>query len=122
MPLAQLRDERMVAFLRSSTLRRVTSELLDRENVNVRDTLESGQLDVLVRMVSVGLGLCLLPRSMMILADAANVKVVEIEAADPPKRILLALRRDDNPNAEIATRLLEQIQERIAAPLSPSPA
>jgi hypothetical protein len=59
---------------------------------------------------------------MMILADAASVKVVELEAVDPPKRILLALRRDDNPNAEIAARLVELIQERIASVIASNPA
>jgi DNA-binding transcriptional LysR family regulator len=114
-PLAQLRDERVIAFLQSSALRRVTAELLDRESVSVRDTIESGRLDVAVRMVRVGLGVCLLPRSTMILADAENVKVVEIDAPDPPTRILLALHRDDSPNVEIVERLLAEIQTRLAA-------
>ena len=94
-PLAQLRDERTIVFLRSSALRRVTNELLERENVSVRDTIESGRLDIAVRMVGVGLGVCLLPRTTAILAEAANARVVELDAADPPKRLLLALHRDD---------------------------
>ena len=100
-PLAQLRDERTIVFLRSSALRRVTNELLERENVSVRDTIESGRLDIAVRMVGVGLGVCLLPRTTAILAEAANARVVELDAADPPKRLLLALHRDDSPNAEL---------------------
>ena len=98
-PLAQLRDERAIAFLRSSALRRVTNELLDRERVSMRTTIESGRLDIAVRMVGVGLGVCLLPRTTALLAQAADVRVVELDAADPPKRLLLALHRDDNPNA-----------------------
>jgi len=121
-PLSQLRDERVIAFLQASALRRVTNELLDRENVNVRDTLESGRLDVAVRMVSVGLGVCLLPRSTMILADATNVKAVELDALDPPKRILLALHRDDSPNIETTSHLVALIQERIAAIVRHDPA
>jgi DNA-binding transcriptional LysR family regulator len=113
-PLVQLRNERLIGFLRSSAVARVTNELLARENVSVRDTIESGRLDTAIRMVRVGLGVCILPRSTSMLDDAAGVKVIEIEAPDPPKRVLLALHRNDNPNVELTTRLIEQIQARLA--------
>ena len=121
-PLAQLRDERTIVFLRSSALRRVTNELLERENVSVRDTIESGRLDIAVRMVGVGLGVCLLPRTTAILAEAADTRVVELDAADPPKRLLLALHRDDSPNAELGAALVQAIQARIAATIAGDPA
>jgi DNA-binding transcriptional LysR family regulator len=114
-PLSELRNERVVAFLRASSLRHLTNELLRRENVNVRDTIECGRLDLAIRMVSVGLGVCLLPRSTTILGEDAGVKVVEIEAHDPPARILLALHREDNPSIEIVEELLGLIQARIEA-------
>jgi DNA-binding transcriptional LysR family regulator len=114
-PLGELRNERVIAMLQSSALRRVTNELLDRQSVRVRDTIESGRLDLAVRMVSVGLGICILPRSTTLLEHAPNVRVVEIDAPDPPRRILLALHRTDSPNAELTERLLGLIQARLAS-------
>lgn len=121
-PLTELRDERLIAFLQASALRRVTAELLDREKVSVRDTIECGGLEVAVRMVRVGLGVCLLPRSTTILADVADVKAVEIDSPDPPKRILLALHRDDSPNIELVDHLLELIVARLASVIGRDPA
>jgi len=118
-PLVQLRNERVIAFLRTAALRRVTDELLEREGVRVRDTIESGRLDIAVRLVSVGLGVCILPRSAAMLGDGNDVKVVEIEAADRPKRVLLALYREDNPNLELTRRLVELIQARTPQAVSP---
>jgi len=121
-PLAQLRDERAISFLRSSALRSVTNELLERENVGVRSTIESGRLEIAVRMVGVGLGVCLLPRTTAMLAEAADARVVELDATDLPKRLLLALHRDDNPNAELGAELVEAIRTRIAATIAADPA
>jgi DNA-binding transcriptional LysR family regulator len=112
-PLVQLRNERVISFLRGSAMRRVTDELLARENVRVRDTLESGRLDLSVHMVSVGLGVCIVPRSATILGEGVLVKMVELEAADPPKRVLLALSRSDSPNTALVSRLVELFQARI---------
>ena len=114
-PLVELRDERVVGMLKSSALRRVTNELLEGAGVRVRDTIESGRLELAVRMVSVGLGLCILPRSTTALEDAPNVKVLAIDAPDPPRRILLALHRPDSPNAALTERILELMQARIAS-------
>lgn len=114
-PLVELRNERVIGMLKTSALRRVTNELLEGQNVRVRDTIESGRLELAVRMVSVGLGICILPRSTTLLEDAPNVKVVEIDAPDPPRRILLALHRPDSPSAALVERMLELIQARIAS-------
>jgi DNA-binding transcriptional LysR family regulator len=113
-PLVSLRNERVVAFLRGSSMRRLIDDMLERENVRVRNTLESGRLDVAVQMVDAGLGVCVVPRSATVLADGLDVKVVELEAADPPKRVLVALSRDDNPNNALVSRLVALIQSRIA--------
>jgi DNA-binding transcriptional LysR family regulator len=67
-------------------------------------------------MVSVGLGICILPRSTTLLEDAPNVKVVEIDAPDPPRRILLALHRPDSPNTALTQQMVELLQARIASP------
>jgi DNA-binding transcriptional LysR family regulator len=116
-PIESLRSERVVAFLKGSSLRRLIDELLERENVRVRSTLESGRLDVAIDMVEAGLGVCISPRSATVLGDGLHVKVVEIEAADPPKRVLLALSREDSPNTEIVSTLVGLMQERIASML-----
>jgi DNA-binding transcriptional LysR family regulator len=111
-PLVSLRNERVVAFLRGSSMRRLIDELLERENVRVRNTLETGRLDVAIDMVDAGLGVCVVPRSATVLGEGMAVKVVELEAADPPRRVLLALSRDDNPNTVLVSRLVELLQER----------
>jgi DNA-binding transcriptional LysR family regulator len=116
-PLVSLRNERIVAFLRGSSMRRLIDELLERENVRVRNTLESGRLDVAVNMVDAGLGVCVVPRSATVLGDGLDVKVVELESADSPRRVLVALSREDNPNAAVVSQLVELIEERIAATL-----
>ena len=72
--------------------------------------------------LGVGLGVCLLPRTTAMLAEAANVRVVELDAADAPKRLLLALHRDDNPNAGLAAELVEAIRSRIATTIAGDPA
>jgi LysR family transcriptional regulator, transcription activator of glutamate synthase operon len=116
-PLDSLRNERMIAFLRGSTMRRLIDDLLEGENVRVRNTLESGRLDVAIGMVSAGLGVCVVPRSATVLGDGLQVKVLELEAADPPKRVLLALSREDSLNAALVSALVALIQERIASML-----
>lgn len=118
-PLMGLRNERVVAFLRGSSMRRLIDELLERENVRVHNTLESGRLDVAVQMVDAGLGVCVVPRSATILADGLDLKVLELDSADPPKRLLVALSRDDNPNTALVSLLVELIQERIASTVRP---
>jgi DNA-binding transcriptional LysR family regulator len=116
-PLESLRNERAVAFLKGSSMRRLIDDLLERENVRVRNTLESGRLDVAIDMVAAGLGVCVVPRSATVLGDGLGVKVVELEAADPPKRVLLALSREDSPNADVVSKLVAMILERIASML-----
>ena len=114
-PLVELRNERVIGMLKSSALRRVTNDLLEAQSVRVRDTIESGRLELAVRMVSVGLGICILPRSTTLLEDAPNVKVVEIDALDPPRRILLALHRPDSPNTALTQEMVELLQAGIAS-------
>jgi DNA-binding transcriptional LysR family regulator len=116
-PLVSLRNERVVAFLRHSSMRRLIDDLLERENVRVRNTLESGRLDVAIDMVAAGLGVCVVPRSATVLGDGLGVKVVELEAADPPKRVLLALSREDSPNIALVSTLVGMMQARIASML-----
>jgi hypothetical protein len=48
--------------------------------------------------------------------------VVELAAAHPPTRVLLALPRDDNPNAGLGAELVEAIRSRIAATIAGDPA
>lgn len=116
-PLTALRTERLIAFPQPFSLRLVTDELLRREGLNICATIESGWLDVAVGFVAAGVGVCIVPRSTMLMPGRADVRVVRIDAVDPPHRLLLALQRADGRATELIEQLLSLIQERLA-PLS----
>lgn len=96
-PLHLLVDERLIAFPRNFSLRVVTDALLRKEGAIVTPTIETGWLEMALRFVAAGLGLMVAPQATVSQALPPGVCIVEIDARDPPKRILAALHRRDGP-------------------------
>ena len=67
---------------------------------------------------------CALRRQCPLAAVVISAPAIRrfLNAPDPPKRLLLALHRDDNPNAALGAELVEAIRTRIAATIAGDPA
>ncbi|MEV7232162.1 LysR family transcriptional regulator [Polymorphospora sp. NPDC051019] len=111
-PLSALRDEQLILFPKYSALRMVLDELFTRSGVSLTPAIETGWLEMAVRFVEVGMGVAVVPRAVTLL-PYRDVRVVEIDEAHVPRRVLTALYRSDTPRRGTIEKLLSLARDHM---------
>jgi DNA-binding transcriptional LysR family regulator len=121
--LAEIADEQLVQFDRTSSYTELTNALFRDAGVRPQGTMELDNIDAAKKMVQEGLGVALLPQtSVRQELDVGLLVQVEIADAKPPRPQLVAIRRRDRgvPAGTVAAFLAAV--EEMQPELSPRPA
>lgn len=111
-PLSALRDENLVLFPKQYSLRTVLDDFFARAGISVTPAIETGWLEMAIRFVEVGMGVTVVPRAVTLL-PYQDVRVVEIDEAYTPRRVLTALYRADTRRIGTIEKLLDQARQRL---------
>ena len=92
----QLGDQELILFDPSSSYHELTSAMFRAAGVSPRGVMVLDSIDAAKRMVQLGLGIALLPRSALSdeLADG-SLAAVEVVSTAPVRRQIVAIRRRD---------------------------
>ena len=95
--MAELAEERLILFDRTSSYHELTSSLFRQAGVIPASTLELDNVEAAKKMVQQGLGVALLPR-MALAAElkARSLRPVKLIGTAPVRRPIVALRRKDS--------------------------
>jgi DNA-binding transcriptional LysR family regulator len=121
--LAEIGDEQLVQFDRTSSYTELTNALFRDAGVRPQGTMELDNIDAAKKMVQEGLGVALLPQtSVRQELEVGLLAQVEIADAKPPRPQLVAIRRRDRgvPTGTVAAFLAAV--EEMQPELSPRPA
>ncbi|MBD1553979.1 LysR family transcriptional regulator [Pseudomonas typographi] len=93
-PLTLLREQPFIRYERASFGGRQVSRFLLAQRLNPRQVLELDELDAIIRMVQSGLGVALIPRAGLWLANPVGLRVLPLgEWAFSRELVLVAPRR-----------------------------
>ena len=104
--LNRLREESMILFTETFSLRQVTDEFFERAGLSVVPTIETGWLEMVIQCVLLGLGVTVVPRGVSRLS-MTDVAILEIDEPQVPRRVLTAFYRNDGLHIPLIERLLE---------------
>lgn len=111
--LADLGDEQLILFDRTSSYTELTNALFRGAGVVPVGVMELDNIDAAKKMVQEGFGVALLPHTAV--ADelaAGSLRQVEITDAEPVRRQIVAIRRrDDGPPAGTVAVFLSMLSE-----------
>jgi DNA-binding transcriptional LysR family regulator len=110
--LADLRGESLITFPRNSSLRMVIDDLLEQAGVPAAPVIETGWMEMGIRFVSAGLGVCVAPRAVTLLQHP-GVQVIDLADRRTPQRTLTAIYRADSPRLQWTERILEMARENL---------
>ena len=111
--MAELAEERLILFDRTSSYHELTSSLFRQAGVIPASTLELDNVEAAKKMVQQGLGVALLPRmALSSELKARSLRPVKLVGAPTVRRPIVALRRKDagNPIGPVAG-FLETLHE-----------
>lgn len=111
--LADLADEQLILFDRTSSYTELTNALFRGAGVVPDGVMELDNIDAAKKMVQQGFGVALLPQTAV--ADelaAGSLRQVEITDAEPVRRLIVAVRRRDGaPPAGTVAVFLSMLSE-----------
>ena len=117
--LAEIGDEQLVQFDRTSSYTELTNALFRDAGVRPQGTMELDNIDAAKKMVQEGLGVALLPQtSIRQELEVGLLHQVEIADAKPPRHQLVAIRRRDRgvPTGTVGAFLaaVEEMQPELS--------
>jgi len=120
--LAEIGDEQLVQFDRTSSYTELTNALFRDAGVRPQGTMELDNIDAAKKMVQEGLGVALLPQtSIRQELEVGLLHQVEIADAKPPRHQLVAIRRRDRGVPAGTVGAFLAAVEEMQPELSPRP-
>jgi DNA-binding transcriptional LysR family regulator len=112
----QLGEEELILFDPSSSYHELTSAMFRAAGVTPRGVMELDSIDAAKRMVQLGLGVALLPRSALSdELDDGSLAAVEVVSTAPVRRQIVAIRRRDAGELSPALAALIRCVSDVAA-------
>ncbi len=105
-----VRDERLVTFPTGYTIRWIIDQWYRKAGYSPIVAAETGAFDVVLRMVAGGVGLGMVPRSLSWRGLEAGLRGVAVEPGEPLRRRVVAVRRRDDPRAELVRALVSLME------------
>lgn len=120
--IRDLGGEQLILFDRTSSFHELTSALFREAGVSPRGVIEMDNAEAAKKMVERGLGIALLPRTVVEREMASgNVRGVPIVDAAPVRRRIVAIRRrDGGPPSQLVGSFLQLIADVTRAPEAPA--
>jgi DNA-binding transcriptional LysR family regulator len=100
-PLSRLRDLPLVTLPEGYTLRRIIDNSYRRSGVTPNILSETGSIEIACKLVSQGLGITIVPRTLALAGLAMGLRSVDIAAVDPPRRKVIAFHRSDHAQVDL---------------------
>ena len=112
----QLGDQDLILFDPSSSYHELTSAMFRAAGVSPRGVMVLDSIDAAKRMVQLGLGIALLPRSALNdELDDGSLAAVEVVSTAPVRRQIVAIRRRDAGELAPALAALVRCVRDVAA-------
>ena len=111
--MQQVAAEQLIMFDRTSSYYEITQSAFLSAGISPRSLMELDNIEAAKKMVELGLGVALLPRTAIGREVAqGELKVVAVTDAPPMRRTIVAMRRTDSgPPAGLAAAFLELLGE-----------
>jgi DNA-binding transcriptional LysR family regulator len=125
--LAHVRQEdllgaHLITFPADYNVRRITDEWFRREGSAPIVAAETGAVEVMLELISAGLGVAIMPRSLASRGLASGMRALRMTPDDSPRRVVAAVHRRNGRNADLVGAMMRALEvhargsSRSAAP------
>ncbi|HKF78475.1 MAG TPA: LysR family transcriptional regulator [Candidatus Dormibacteraeota bacterium] len=105
----------LVTFPSNYNVRRVIDDWYREAGLTPTVAVETGAIEVMLRLIASGVGIAVLPRSLAWRGLAAGLRSVPIAPSEaPPRRVVAAVHRIDGRHAELARGLVSVMEVHAA--------
>lgn len=98
-PLTLLRSQPFIRYDRTSFGGRLVSQFLRDNHIEPRHTLEIDEIDSIVKMVEVGLGIALVPLAGLWMERKINLRIIPLEELTFYRELILIMRHSQRQSA-----------------------
>jgi len=112
-PAELLRTNPYIRFSRNAVVGAMIETWLQAQNIEVADSMELENLDIISSMVYANLGVSIVPRQAVPPPNALPLKHLALDPP-PPARVLGLLSRADNVKLRVLERVTEKLREAVA--------
>lgn len=111
-PAELLRTNPYIRYSRRAIVGAMIESWLQRQNIEVKDSMELENLDIIVSMVYANLGVSIVPKQAVPAPNALPLKHLALSPT-PERRVLGLLSRADNVKLRVLERLLEKLLDAV---------
>ncbi|HKA09896.1 MAG TPA: LysR family transcriptional regulator [Candidatus Dormibacteraeota bacterium] len=121
-----LLDAHLITFPADYNVRRITDEWFRRGGSAPIVAAETGAVEVMLELISAGLGVAIMPRSLASRGLASGMRALRMTPDDPPRRVVAAVHRRNGRNADLVGAMMRALEahargsSRSAAPAEAS--
>jgi DNA-binding transcriptional LysR family regulator len=101
-----LRDAHLIAFPTGYNLRTIIDDWFQEAGFAPVVAAETGAVEVMLRLITTGVGVAILPRSLARRGQAIGMHALSLDPEQSPRRVVAAVRRRNGRNAELVTSLI----------------
>jgi DNA-binding transcriptional LysR family regulator len=105
-----LRNAHLVTFPPGYNLRRIIEDWFGGAGASPVVAAETGAIEVMLSLVSAGVGVAVVPRSLARRGLAAGMQGLSLGPGDAPRRVVAAVSRRDGRNAALVDALLRVLE------------
>jgi DNA-binding transcriptional LysR family regulator len=110
-----LRAAHLITFPEGYNLRRIIDDWFRAAGCAPIVAAETGAIEVMLAMVGAGVGVAIVPRSLVARRQTAGMLRISLDPDGAPRRVVAAVRRSDGRNAELVTALIGLMQEHATS-------
>ncbi|HZV51997.1 MAG TPA: LysR family transcriptional regulator [Candidatus Dormibacteraeota bacterium] len=105
-----LRRTHLITFPAEYNIRRVVDDWFQEVACTPVVAVETGAVEVMLRLISAGVGVGIMPRSLAWRGVAAGLTALCLTPEKPPRRVVAAVLRPDRRNAGLVRALVEVLE------------
>ena len=105
-----LRDAPLITFPGDYNVRRITEDWFRAVEQAPVVAVETGAVEVMLRMVAAGVGVAIVPRSLAWRGLVSGLHCLRLTVDDPPRRVVAAVHRRNGRSAELVATLIELME------------
>ena len=106
-----LRSAHLITFPADYNVRRITEDWFRSAHCAPVVAVETGAVEVMLRLVAAGVGVAIVPRSLAWRGLVAGLSCLRLTVDDPPRRVVAAVHRRNGRNAELVATMIRLMEE-----------
>ncbi|HXM58523.1 MAG TPA: LysR family transcriptional regulator [Candidatus Dormibacteraeota bacterium] len=110
-----LRAAHLITFPEGYNLRRIIDDWFRAAGCAPIVAAETGAIEVMLALVDAGVGVAIVPRSLVARRETPRLLRVSLDPVGAPRRVVAAVRRADGRNGELVSALIGLMQEHASS-------